>query len=362
MFPSTPFVLSFALFLTVPCLFLFAPQILPLKHVPLSPPNPELEDLTLFHRATLASTTSSTSRTVHSRLGTATNPKPKIAFLFLTNSDLSFAPLWNKFFNTTTNNKHLYNIYIHADPSVTIAPPGGVFQGRFITEAKKTERGSPSLISAARRLLAVALLDDPLNLYFALVSQHCIPLHSFHFVHNFLFRNAPTRLEKAFSILPRYKSFIEIISDDPNLPDRYTARGDNVMLPEVPFERFRVGSQFFTLTRKHALVVIKDRKLWRKFKLPCLNIDSCYPEEHYFPTLLSMEDPKGCSHYTLTHVNWTDSADGHPHLYSPEEVTAELVYKLRESNSSYSYLFARKFAPDCLKPLMEIADDVIFRD
>lgn len=134
------------------------------------------------------------------------------------------------------------------------------------------------------------------------------------------------------------------------------------MLPEVPFERFRVGSQFFTLTRKHALVVIKDRKLWRKFKLPCLNLDSCYPEEHYFPTLLSMEDPKGCSHYTLTHVNWTDSADGHPHLYSPEEVTAELVYKLRESNSSYSYLFARKFAPDCLKPLMEIADDVIFRD
>uniref|UniRef100_A0A2N9ET80 Uncharacterized protein n=1 Tax=Fagus sylvatica TaxID=28930 RepID=A0A2N9ET80_FAGSY len=67
----------------------------------LSPPNPELEDLILFHRAILASTTSSTSRTVHSRLGTATNPKPKIAFLFLTNSDLSFAPLWNKFFNTT---------------------------------------------------------------------------------------------------------------------------------------------------------------------------------------------------------------------------------------------------------------------
>ena len=40
----------------------------------------------------------------------------------------------------------------------------------------------------------------------------------------------------------------------------------------------------------------------------------------------------------------------------------ELVYKLRESNSSYSYLFARKFAPDYLRPLMEITDDVIFRD
>uniref|UniRef100_A0A2N9G2F8 Uncharacterized protein n=1 Tax=Fagus sylvatica TaxID=28930 RepID=A0A2N9G2F8_FAGSY len=134
-------------------LFSFGRRLPPLPHGEEStsshPLTPELEDLTLFHRAILASTTSSTSRTVHSRLGTATNPKPKIAFLFLTNSDLSFAPLWNKFFNTTTNNKHLYNIYIHADPSVTIAPPGGVFQGRFITEAKKTERGSPSLISAA---------------------------------------------------------------------------------------------------------------------------------------------------------------------------------------------------------------------
>ena len=40
----------------------------------------------------------------------------------------------------------------------------------------------------------------------------------------------------------------------------------------------------------------------------------------------------------------------------------ELMYKLRELNWSYSYLFGRKFVPDCLKPLMEIADNFIFRD
>uniref|UniRef100_A0A2N9G1Y5 Uncharacterized protein n=1 Tax=Fagus sylvatica TaxID=28930 RepID=A0A2N9G1Y5_FAGSY len=148
----------------------------------LSPPNPELEDLTLFHRAILASTTSSNSRTVHSRLGTATNPKPKIAFLFLTNSDLSFAPLWNKFFNTTTNNKHLYDIYIHTDPLVTIAPPGGVFQGRFITEAKKTERGSPSLIFAACPL-CLTLLSPSLSLTpLPLPSDCSLPLGHSHFV------------------------------------------------------------------------------------------------------------------------------------------------------------------------------------
>ncbi|KAL0299103.1 UNVERIFIED_CONTAM: hypothetical protein Sradi_6570100 [Sesamum radiatum] len=73
------------------------------------------------------------------------------------------------------------------------------------------------------------------------------------------------------SSFPVHRSFIEILSDEPQLWDRYNARGKNVMLPEVPFDRFRIGSQFFVLTRQHALVVIRDRRLWRKFKLPCFN-------------------------------------------------------------------------------------------
>lgn len=143
---------------------------------------------------------------------------------------------------------------------------------------------------------------------------------------------------------------------------RYIARGEDVMLPEVPFSRFRIGSQFFVLNREHALLVIKERRLWRKFRLPCLNVHSCYPEEHYFPTLLSMEDPDGATHYTLTRVNWTGSTDGHPHTYQPVEVSPNLIEKLRFSNSTYSFMFARKFSPDCLKPLLDIADRVIFRD
>lgn len=43
-----------------------------------------------------------------------------------------------------------------------------------------------------------------------------------------------------------YPSYIEILSEDPNLYERYNARGENVMLPEVPFEDFRVGSQFLS--------------------------------------------------------------------------------------------------------------------
>ncbi|XP_059659676.1 glycosyltransferase BC10 [Cornus florida] len=355
---SSPFVPTFALLLSLPILFLLAHHfLLPPRQLPIPVPD-ELDDLSLFHQAIAQSEHTQSQSPPHpsskSRLGSS-NLRPKIAFLFLTNSDLQFAPLWERFFKGSKRN--LYNIYIHCDPTVKINPPGGVFTDRFIP-SKRTQRGSATLISAARRLLANALLDDPGNTFFALISQHCIPLHSFKFVYHTLFDPKSTDLDRAFE----YRSYIEILSEESTLWDRYNARGKNVMMPEVPFEKFRVGSQFFVLTRRHAVSVIRDRRLWRKFRLPCIKIESCYPEEHYFPTLLSMEDPKGCTHYTLTRVNWTDSVNGHPHTYRPPEVSPELIYKLRLSNSTYSYLFARKFSPDCLNPLLEIADTVIFRD
>ncbi|KAL7588227.1 hypothetical protein Lser_V15G36520 [Lactuca serriola] len=352
---NAPFVLLFALLLTLPLLFIFAPRILPPRRVIISLPD-ELDDLALFRRAVLSTVRPPGSV---SRLG-STNAKPKIAFMFLTNTDLHFAPLWEKFFNSPKSNQQkLYNIYIHADPDSDVKSPGGVFENRFIP-AKKTQRSSPTLISAARRLLATAILDDSLNAYFVLVSQHCIPLHSFRYVYKTLFRT-PTESTRFSTRFPTRLSFIEVLSEEPQLWDRYTARGKNAMLPEVPFDKFRIGSQFYILTRAHSLMVIKDRKLWRKFRLPCLNVDSCYPEEHYFPTLLSMEDPNGVSEYTLTRVNWTGSVDGHPHTYHPAELSPELIRSLRVSNSTFSYLFARKFSPDCLLPLMSIAEKVIFR-
>ncbi|GFZ17725.1 core-2/I-branching beta-1,6-N-acetylglucosaminyltransferase family protein [Actinidia rufa] len=355
---SSPLVPTLVLLFSLPLLFLLAPRILPPRPVPISLPD-ELDDLSLFRRASADSPPHRPLPSAKSRLG-STNPKPKIAFLFLTNSDLHFASLWEQFFSNGSKSIDRYNIYIHADPTVKINPPGGVFTDRFIP-AKRTRRSSATLIAAARRLLATALLDDPRNAFFALLSQHCIPLHSFDFVYNTLFHRSIAELAQFGSL--QYRSFIEILSTESILWNRYNARGKNVMLPEVPFEQFRVGSQFFILTRRHAVAVVRDRRrLWRKFKLPCISVNSCYPEEHYFPTLLSMEDSEGCTHYTLTRVNWTDSIDGHPHTYRPPELSPELIYKLRQSNFTHPYLFARKFSPDCLTPLLNISESVIFRD
>ncbi|XP_074575782.1 glycosyltransferase BC10-like [Curcuma longa] len=355
--PSSPFLISLFLLVSVPVLFLLAPRILPPKRLHSIPDCDEMYDLALFRRATLASAGGAGGLR---RRAVAT---PKIAFMFLTNSDLFFAPLWERFFR---GHEQLFNVYIHADPSVRLLlPPTPSFRGRFIP-AKATQRGSPTLISAARRLLAAALIDDSSNAFFALVSQHCIPLHSFRFTYHAVFADpgSPPPAHADGVLRHRHRSFIEILAGEPGLWDRYVARGDDVMLPEVPFDQFRVGSQFFILARRHAVMVVRDRRLWKKFKLPCLKSreDSCYPEEHYFPTLLEMQDPEGCTRYTLTRVNWTDSVGGHPHTYRPPEILGDLIKELRRSNSTYSYLFARKFSPDCLDPLLNLADSVIFQD
>ncbi|GAB2274536.1 hypothetical protein Dimus_009303 [Dionaea muscipula] len=348
------FILTFSLLLSLPLVFLLAPRLLPPPRLPISLPD-ELDDLALFNRAIAASSNPHHPRSAFFRLG-STNPRFKIAFMFLTNTDLYFSSLWERFFNNTS--KDLYNIYIHADPDSNVNDPGGLFKGKFIP-SKHTERASATLISAARRLMATAILDDSMNFYFALISQHCIPLHSFMYMYNSLFQSSRNFI---WGGKVKYRSFIEILSNESTLHDRYYARGNNVMLPEVPYDEFRVGSQFFILTKKHALLVLRDRRLWRKFRLPCVRVESCYPEEHYFPTLLSMEDLKGCTQFTLTRVNWTDSVDGHPHTYRPPEVSPELIYELRQSNFTYDYLFARKFTPDCLNLLMDMADSVIFKD
>ncbi|XP_057510098.1 glycosyltransferase BC10-like [Actinidia eriantha] len=298
--------------------------------------------------------------------GSDPNPSPprKLAFMFLTTSPLPFAPFWEMFFNQTPT--ELYNIYIHADPSVRYDPPfSGVFTNRVIPGSKPTQRYSPTLTSAARRLIAHALLHDPSNSMFALLSPSCIPLHSFHFTYQ--------------TLVGSNNSFIEILNRESNAHDRWAARGEHAMLPEVPFEEFRIGSQFFVLTRKHSRIVVRDTRLWEKFKQPCLHMYSCYPEEHYFATLVHMEDPRGCVPATLTHVDWKGSHGGHPRTYTADEVGPDLILAFRRKRPRYGdfgmngtdssvterrdpFLFARKFSADSVQPLLRIANDVIFKD
>ncbi|KAJ0743902.1 putative glycosyl transferase, family 14 [Helianthus annuus] len=308
------------------------------------------------------------------QLASRVNPNPsptgapkKLAFMFLTTGPLPLAPLWELYFNRTKRH-NLYNIYIHADPNLKQHDLlyQGVFTNRTVP-SKPTRRYTPSLAAAHKRLLAHALLHDPLNYMFALVSPTCIPLHSFDFTYKTLIKSS--------------KSFIEILENEGGAWGRYAARGDTAMLPEVEFGKFRIGSQFSVLTRQHATVAVNDTRIWSKFKLPCLqeNVYRCYPEENYFPTLLSMVDRVGCVPATLTFVDWKGRHDGHPHTFHGSEVGPELIRTIRGRRPRYGdeeingsdmsvrkrgdpFLFARKFGSDTVGKLMDIANDVILRD
>ena len=170
---ASPYVLSLLLLVSIPAVFLLAPRLLLPKTLPAIPDADETEDLALFRRAVLLSAPSGGAAAT-SLFGR--RPPPKVAFLFLTNSDLVFAPLWEKFF---AGHHGLLNLYVHADPSAVLAQPlTPSFRGRVI-HGKATACASATLISAARCLLATALLDDPANHFFALLSQSCVPLHPF---------------------------------------------------------------------------------------------------------------------------------------------------------------------------------------
>ncbi|XP_050220016.1 glycosyltransferase BC10 [Mercurialis annua] len=319
--------------------------------IPLTPPPPLPED----DRSLL-------------KLAARVNPRPllhpkKVAFLFLTTTPLQFAPLWELFFSQAS--KNLFNIYIHADPTRTYDPPfSGVFFNRVIP-SKPTQRYSPTLISAARRLLAHALLHDPSNAMFAILSPSCIPLHSFKFTYETLIRSR--------------KSFIEILKNEERTFERWAARGMDAMLPEVKLEDFRMGSQFWVLTRKHARIVVDEERIWLKFNQTCVERHACYPEENYFPTLIHMRDPRGTVSASLTHVDWEGSFDGHPRMYEADEVELELIMAMRNSRPRYGYdgingsdlpvtkqndpfLFARKFSPESIEGLMSIAKEAILKD
>lgn len=304
------------------------------------------------------------------RLASQVNPNHppgstrKVAFMYITTTPLPFAPLWEMFFNGSSS-KDLYNVYIHADPTRDYDPVfSGVFANRVI-HSKRSERYTPTLAAAARRLLAHALLDDPQNYMFALFSPSCVPIRSFDFTYK--------------TLVSSRKSFIEVLKDEPWQFDRWAARGDDAMLPEVKLEDFRIGSQFWALTRRHARMVARDRRIWEKFNQTCVREDTCYPEENYFPTLVNMRDPRGCVPATLTHVDWTVNDGGHPRMYEAEEVVPQLIVRLRKTRPRYGedgingsdwsvskrtdpFLFARKFSPEALEPLLGMAKGVLFND
>ncbi|MED6157048.1 hypothetical protein PIB30_019888 [Stylosanthes scabra] len=199
---------------------------------------------------------------------------------------------------------------------------------------------------AERRLLANALLDIS-NERFILLSELCIPLYNFSFVYNYI-------------MISKY-SFMNVF-DDPRPYGR--GRYRNKMAPLVNITEWRKGSQWFEVNRKIATIIVEDTRYYPIFDKYCRQ--PCVVDEHYFPTMLSIEAGNELANRSLTWVYW--SRDGpHPGTFGKSDITEEFIDRVRnqdrceynDKNYTVCFLFARKFAPSALKPLLDMDSKVL---
>ncbi|XP_047962321.1 glycosyltransferase BC10-like [Salvia hispanica] len=282
---------------------------------------------------------------------------PKIAFLFLTPGALPFEKLWDKFFQ---GNEGRFSVYVHASKDKPVH-----FSRYFVNREIRSdtvEWGKISMVDAERRLLANAL-KDPDNQQFVLLSDSCIPLRSFDFVYDYLMQTNV--------------SFVDCYEDPgPHGTGRYI----KYMLPEVEKKDFRKGSQWFTMKRQHAIIIMADSLYFRKFREHCKpgmeGGRNCYSDEHYLPTFFYMLDPGGIANWSVTHVDWSEFK-WHPKSYKSQDVTMELLRNITSIAESLHvtsdkkrqsritpclwngverpcFLFARKFLPETLNKLLRL--------
>ncbi|XP_020222044.1 glycosyltransferase BC10 [Cajanus cajan] len=304
---------------------------------------------------------------------------PKIAFLFLVRRNLPLDFLWDAFFQ----NAHVsrFSIYVHSAPGFVFhesTTKSHFFYGRQITNSIQVLWGESSMIQAERLLLAAAL-EDPANQRFVLLSDSCVPLYNFSYVYNYVM------------VSPR--SFVDSFLDAKE--GRYNPK----MSPKIPREKWRKGSQWITVVRKHAEVIVDDDVIFSVFKKYCkrrppidtrkgkLNLKlqkqhNCIPDEHYVQTLLAMHGLEGeLERRTLTFTLWNQSATKmenkgwHPFTFTysnagPQRIKEikginhvyyETEYRIewcrRNSTSVPCFLFARKFSEGAAMRLL--SEDVV---
>ncbi|KAL6847850.1 hypothetical protein ACP4OV_021978 [Aristida adscensionis] len=90
-------------------------------------------------------------------------------------------------------------------------------------------------------------------------------------------------------------------------------------------------------------------------------------DEHYLPTLLSVLGWPLNANRSLTHADWSERGAVHPWAYRRQDATAELIEgsgAVPPATTAATmarwtcFLFARKFAPDTVQPLLALAPKI----
>ncbi|KAG0583955.1 hypothetical protein M758_3G173500 [Ceratodon purpureus] len=309
-------------------------------------------------------------------------PASKIAFLFLVRHQMPLDFVWEHFFQGAGEDE--YTVYIHARPKFLYTENTtkcSAFIDRQLKEPVLVEWGEASMLQAERLLLKEAL-QDPLNQRFILLSDSCVPIYNFRFIYDY--------------VMFSQKSFVDSFTDPRDV------RYNHKMAPAIWKDKWRKGSQWFVLIRKHAVEVVKDSTVFPVFQRYCKKMalpeftessttswnHNCIPDEHYLPTLLAMRNMETeIERRSVTYSQWKsalqhtmDRRGWHPITFDASKTTLKAIKDIQDINEIHfvaasrrercgsggkalpCYLFARKFTRGAGVRLLELAPDYEHRD
>ena len=363
----------------------------------------------------------------------------KIALMFLIRSALPLREVWERFL---ASHHGSYSLYLHASsPDFSLEslrlPEGSVFREARVVERTPVTWGGMSMVRATRRLLATAL-QDTANERFVLLSESCAPIHGFKFVHDYLFMANKSfvrslRLKGGWRYPPGGVVLDQPYADvlrgfrgaegregeqkgggsntgadsgregragegeqegrggeregeageqgSPVVEHGRSEEGGRLASKEdrtLPISDFRKGSQWFALTRPHALLVVKDQVFYEAFVRSSVSI----PDESYVQTIVPLMDGANVERRTLTYVEWPAvGIHQHPVRFYANMVTAQRVVAIQQMHIPLTetvgtwgreyegegpchvggelascYLFVRKFGPDAVQPLLQLGE------
>ena len=211
----------------------------------------------------------------------------------------------------------LFSLYVHV-------PPGNegelddFFRPFLIPRRVEVAWGKASMIYAMRELIWFAF-QDPRNTRFVLLSDSDVPIYGPMVFYHQLMAETKSRVDTSGRLnRDTYRWHYRFLCANPPLLEK----------------DWRKSSQWFTLIREHAEMVLKDTSMYRAFERFCHEFwdDAhdwwrvCYSDEHYIPTLLWVAG-EGDRTYPVrgpTHVDWSIGGP-HPVEYTAQNVTARLV-------------------------------------
>ncbi len=235
--------------------------------------------------------------------------------MFLVRDTIPHEDTWREFFQWRGNASH-YNIYVHPTSGHKY-PYTSVFHEKEIADHVDVKWGQLSLVTATKNLVKAAL-KDPLNEWFVLMSESCVPLVPF---------------PKFRSILLAHKqSIINACKMDDNMMHirRWKKELEHVGLRK---SNWRKSAEWFAITRRHATIFANENVIDEGFT------KIFAPDEHYLPTLLAyhgLDNETTCTD-GFAHVNWPTLQSSHPYSYSVNEINATLFKYLQKPLGPYGF-------------------------